>query len=155
MYQSLAGMIAQHSLGSHFETVMDWCKILLSLRWVLKPRFRNSFFAGDNSHFILFYIKSSPFIAENTVKVKWLDCVHNMVTTACNLPQGTRRFRGHPDSTQKVLITQDLHSHHLLTGLGAPVRLRNGFQFPLCWEFLHSWLSLHFCLLLHGPGLLL
>lgn len=43
-------------------------------------------------------------------------------------------------------LTQDLHSHHLLTGLGAPVRPRNGFQFPLCWEF-YSWLCLHFCLL--------
>lgn len=70
------------------------------------------------------------------------------MVTLCNCTQFT-------SGNQKVLITltsltQDIHSHHLLTVLGAPVGLRNGFQFPLCWEFFCFWLCLHFCLLLSG-----
>lgn len=63
-------------------------------------------------------------------------------------PKGSRITLTPPRRFLSSSLTQDLHLHHLLTGLGAPVRIRNGFQFPLCWEFCYSWLSLHFCLLL-------
>lgn len=49
------------------------------------------------------------------------------MVTLCNCTQFT-------SGNQKILVTltsltQDLHSHNLLTGLGAPLTLRNGFQF--------------------------
>lgn len=82
--QSLAGMIAQHSLGFHYETVIYRCKILLSYVEFLNHGFTILFFPLDYSQSLPFYIKTYPFGIENTVKAIWLHCAiaHNLPVRA-------------------------------------------------------------------------